>query len=92
MAVSRQRGKDAVTEFRVIKRDENVSLLLVKLLTGRTHQTHDKVSSRERQPGFLQFRSNAGSLRGYRGIWVKYRTGNKGEFRERKFRLNVWYP
>jgi len=53
---------------------------------------HDKASSWDRQPGFLQFRSNAGSLHWYRGIWVKYRMGNKGEFRDRKIRLNVWYP
>jgi len=38
MAVSQHQGKEAVSEFCVLNKLDGQSLLLVKLLTGRTHQ------------------------------------------------------
>ncbi len=35
---SQEQGKDAVTQFKVLKRFKNYTLLKIKLITGRTHQ------------------------------------------------------
>lgn len=38
MAIDREDGKDAITQYKVIERFKNSTLLEVTLLTGRTHQ------------------------------------------------------
>ena len=38
MAVLRQGGRTAITEYRLLDRDDDLSLLELKILTGRTHQ------------------------------------------------------